>query len=107
MWQGKFFGGLRQTVDLAEAGGEPDFAVVGGGLELKGLRVDTPGALAAAMDEAFSCDRPVVLDVRVDPDATPIHSYRRRLDEGKSYPRPGTIYQLPPWRRSPDVRRSR
>jgi acetolactate synthase-1/2/3 large subunit len=106
MWQRMFFDGLRQSVDLADASGGPDFAVVGSGLGLKGLRVDTPGALAAAMDEAFSCDRPVVLDVRVDPDATPIHSYRRRLDEGKSYPRPGTVYQLPPWRRSPDLKRS-
>jgi acetolactate synthase-1/2/3 large subunit len=103
MWQRMFFEGLRQSVDLADATGGPDFAVVGGGLGLKGLRVDTPEALAAAMDEAFSCDRPVVLDVRVDPDATPIHSYRRRLDEGKSYPRPGTVYQLPPWHRSPDL----
>jgi acetolactate synthase-1/2/3 large subunit len=106
MWQRMFFVGLRQSVDLADAGGGPDFAVVGGGLGLKGLRVDTPEALATAMDEAFSSDRPVVLDVRVDPDATPIHSYRRRLDEGKSYPRPGTVYQLPPWRRSPDLKRS-
>jgi acetolactate synthase-1/2/3 large subunit len=103
MWQRMFFDGLRQSVDLADAGGGPDFAVVGGGLGLKGRRVDTPDALAVAMDEAFASDRPVVLDVRVDPDATPIHSYRRRLDEGKLYPRPGTVYQLPPWRRSPDL----
>ena len=46
-----------------------------------------------------------VLDVRIDPGATPIPSYRRRLDEGKTYPRPGTVYQLPQWRRSPDLKR--
>ena len=100
MWQRMFFEGLQQSVDLEG----PDFAKVGDGLGLHGRRVEEPGALAAAMDEAFSSDRPVVLDVRIDPAATPIHSYRRRLAEGKSYPRPGTVYQLPPWRRSPELK---
>jgi len=50
---------------------------------------------------SLAATRPVVVDVRTDPMATPIHSYRGRLAEGKSYPRPGTVYQLPPpWRRS-------
>ena len=100
MWQRMFFGDLRQSVDL----GGPDFAVVAGGLGLKGIRVDEPARLGSAIDEAFACDRPVVLDVRISPDATPIHSYRRRLDEGKTYPRPGTVFQLPPWRRSPGLK---
>jgi acetolactate synthase-1/2/3 large subunit len=42
-----------------------------------------------------------VVEVRVDPAATPIHSYRRRLEQGGTHPRPGTVYQLPAWRRSP------
>ncbi len=99
MWQRLFFDGLQQSVDLSG----PDFAVVAGGLGLKGIRVDEPDRLAGAMDEAFTCDAPVVMDVRIDPDATPIHSYRRRLAEGRTYPRPGTVYQLPPWRRSPSL----
>ena len=102
MWQQMFFSGLRQSVDLGGEGG-PDFAAVAEGLGARGLRVVEPGAIVSAMDEAFASDRPVVIDVRIDPGATPIHSYRRRLDEGKSYPRPGTVYQLPPWRRSPSL----
>jgi acetolactate synthase-1/2/3 large subunit len=46
-------------------------------------------------------DGPAVVEVRVDPSATPIHSYRRRLEQGGTHPRPGTVYQLPAWRRSP------
>lgn len=106
MLQRMFFDGLHQSVDLQTAAGLPDFAAVAEGLGARGLRVEKPEALVAAMDEAFSCDRPVVLDVRTDPTATPIHSYRRRLQEGKSYPRPGTVYQLPPWRRSPDLKQN-
>ena len=100
MWQRMFFEGLRQSVDLTG----PDFSVVAGGLGLKGIRVDEPSRLGDALDEAFAGDVPAVVDVRVDPNATPIHSYRRRLAEGKAYARPGTVYQLPPWRRSPDLK---
>src|SRR4029077_16647063 len=96
-----FFDGLRQSVDLEGEGVAPDFAAVAGGLGCEGIRVERPEDLADALDAAFAATRPVVLDVRTDPLATPIHSYRRRLAEGKSYPRPGTVYQLPPWRRSP------
>jgi acetolactate synthase-1/2/3 large subunit len=103
MWQRMFFEGLRQSVDLEGEGVGPDFAAVAEGLGARGLRVTDPSQLASAMDEAFECERPVVVDVRIDPGATPIQSYRRRLDEGKSYPRPGTVYQLPPWRRSPSL----
>jgi acetolactate synthase I/II/III large subunit len=103
MWQRMFFEGLRQSVDLEGEAGAPDFAGVAEGLGARGLRVTEPGQLGAAMAEAFTCERPVVIDVRIDPGATPIHSYRRRLDEGKSHPRPGTVYQLPPWRRSPSL----
>jgi acetolactate synthase-1/2/3 large subunit len=103
MWQKMFFEGLRQSVDLQDQGGLPDFAAVAEGLGLHGIRVAEPAQLAGAMEEAFASDRPVVVEVRVDPGATPIHSYRRRLDEGRSYPRPGTVYQLPGWRRSPSL----
>jgi len=101
IWQRLFFDGLRESVDLEGEAVSPNFAEVARGLGCEGIRVERPDALAAALDAAFAATRPVVLDVRTDPMATPVHSYRRRLAEGKSYPRPGTVYQLPPWRRSP------
>jgi acetolactate synthase-1/2/3 large subunit len=101
MWQRLFFDGLRQSVDLEGEGGFPDFAAVARGLGCEGIRVERPDELGDALEAAFAATRPVVLDVKTEPLATPVHSYRRRLAEGKSYPRPGTVYQLPPWRRSP------
>ncbi len=102
IWQRLFFEGLRQSVDLTTAAGPPDFAAAARALGCEGIRVEQTSELVDAMHEAFACSRPVVVDVRTDPLATPVHSYRRRLAEGKSYPRPGTVYELPPWRRSPD-----
>lgn len=101
MWQRLFFEGLRQSVDLEGEAGGPNFSQVATGLDCEGIRVEEPGALGESLDAAFAATRPVVVDVRTDPMATPIHSYRRRLAEGKSYPRPGTVYQLPRWRCSP------
>jgi acetolactate synthase-1/2/3 large subunit len=103
IWQRLFFDGLRESVDLEGETMSPNFAEAARGLGCDGIRVDQPGELADALREAFAATRPVVVDVRTDPMATPVHSYRRRLAEGKSYPRPGTVYQLPPWRRSPDI----
>jgi acetolactate synthase-1/2/3 large subunit len=103
MWQRLFFEGLRQSVDLEGEAGAPDFAQVAVGLGCDGIRVERPGDLGDSLDAAFAATRPVVVDVRTDPMATPIHSYRHRLAEGKAYPRPGTVYGLPPWRRSPGL----
>ena len=101
MWQQLFFDGLRQSVDLGAGDRMPDFAAAARALGCEGISVQDPSELAGAFDEAFACTRPVVVDVRADPMATPIHGYQRRLKEGKAYPRPGTVYELPPWRRSP------
>jgi acetolactate synthase-1/2/3 large subunit len=103
IWQRLFFDGLRESVDLEGEAGGANFADVARGLGCDGIRVERPDDLAAAMDAAFAAMRPVVVDVRTEQLATPVHSYRRRLAEGKSYPRPGTVYQLPPWRRSADA----
>ena len=103
IWQRLFFEGLRQSVDLEGEAGGPNFAQVATGLGCEGIRVEQPGDLGDSLDAAFAATRPVVVDVRTDPMATPVHSYRRRLAEGKSYPRPGTVYGLPPWRRSPGL----
>jgi acetolactate synthase-1/2/3 large subunit len=103
IWQRLFFDGLRESVDLEGEGLSPNFATVAQGLGCEGIRVERPDEITGALDAAFAGTRPVVVDVRTDPMATPIHSYRRRLAEGKSYPRPGTVYQLPPWRRSQEL----
>jgi pyruvate dehydrogenase (quinone) len=39
---------------------------------LKGLFVDDPARLGAAFDEAFASDRPVVLEVKTDPNVPPL-----------------------------------
>ena len=39
---------------------------------LKGIYVDDPGALGAAWDEALAADRPVVLEVKTDPEIAPL-----------------------------------
>ena len=41
-------------------------------LGLKGVRVDTPDAVAAAWDEALSADRPVVYEAVTDPEVPPL-----------------------------------
>jgi len=99
MWQRMFFGGLRQSVDLQTP--PPAFAEAARGLGCAGFHADEPSGIGEALDAAFATDGPAVVEVRVDPSATPIHSYRRRLEQGGTHPRPGTVYQLPAWRRSP------
>jgi acetolactate synthase-1/2/3 large subunit len=101
IWQRLFFDGLRQSVDLEDGPLGPSFAGVARALGCEGFLADRPAHVADALDAAFAAERPSVVEVRTDPDATPIHSYRRRLEEPKPYPRPGTAYQLPPWRLSP------
>ena len=101
MWQRLYFDGLRESVDLEGPSLRPSFAAAARGLGCEGFTVERPDQIAGALDAALGSDRPVVVDVRIDPAATPIHSFRRRLAEGGRYPRPGTIYQLPRWHRSP------
>jgi acetolactate synthase I/II/III large subunit len=101
MWQHLFFEGLRQSVDLENERLRPSYAGVAEALGCVGLRVERPGELGDALDAALAADRPAVIDIRTDPSSTPIHSYRRRFAEMASYPRPGTVYELVPWRRSP------
>ncbi|PDT82267.1 acetolactate synthase [Bradyrhizobium sp. Y36] len=102
MWEEFYFSNLRQSVDLSFDGG-PNYAAAAEALGLKGIRVKTPDQIEKAMDEAFAHDGPVVLEVIIDPRATPIHSFRRRLrHSGKALPRPGTVYELREWKKSPD-----
>jgi acetolactate synthase I/II/III large subunit len=101
MWQQLFFDGLRQSVDLESERLRPSYAGVAEALGCVGLRAEQPSELGDALDAAFAADRPAVVDIRTDPSSTPIHGYRRRLAEARSYPRPGAVYELVPWRRSP------
>ena len=101
MWQRLFFEGLRQSVDLDVPAGAVSFAGAAEALGCAGFPVDDPAKLGPALDEAFASGRPAVVDVRTDPEATPIHSYRRRISEGGTHPRPGSVYELIEWRVSP------
>jgi pyruvate dehydrogenase (quinone) len=51
---------------------------------LRGIFVDTPDRLAGAWDEALSSDRPVVLEVRTDPNVPPLPSHIT-LDQAKAF----------------------
>jgi len=101
MWQRLYFDGLRESVDLEGPLAHPSFAAAARGLGCEGFTVERPDQIAGVLDAAMGSDRPVVVDVRIDPAATPIHSFRRRLAEGGQFPRPGTVYGLPAWHRSP------
>jgi pyruvate dehydrogenase (quinone) len=52
----------------------PDFAYAKFGemLGFRGILVDSPDRLASAWQEALSSDRPVVLEVRTDPEVVPL-----------------------------------
>lgn len=50
----------------------------------KGIRVSDPEKISSAWDEALSADRPVVLDVRTDPDVPPLPPHIT-LKQAKAY----------------------
>jgi acetolactate synthase I/II/III large subunit len=101
MWQRLYFGDLRLSVDLEGPSARPSFAGAAQSLGCPAFAVERPADLAGALDAALASDGPAVIEVRIDPAATPIHSFRRRLDEGGTLPRPGTVVRVPAWHRSP------
>lgn len=106
MWQEIFFEGLRQSVDLETPESQPNFAAAGAAMGCLGIKVEKPEDLGAALDQAFAAEGPVVLEVRIDPRATPLHSFRRRLaegSEGRVFDRPGATYELRPWAKSAEA----
>jgi len=103
MWQHLHYEGLRYSVDLESQSVSPDYAAAASALGCKGIRVDKPSELSDAFDEAFAAEGPAVVEVRIDPEATPIDSYAKRLQSGKFYPRPGTVYRSRDWRHSATV----
>jgi pyruvate dehydrogenase (quinone) len=59
---------FEASQDLPDLG-YADYAELAG---LRGIRVDEPGQIAAAWDQALAADRPVVLEAVTDPDIPPI-----------------------------------
>jgi acetolactate synthase-1/2/3 large subunit len=103
-WQ-KFFFNQTLSVDLESQSTVPGYAAAGTAMGLKGIYVEKPDEIGAALDEAFAHDGPSVVEVRIDDMATPIHSYKRRLlePEDKQRVRPGKVYKLRDWKVSPDL----
>ncbi len=103
-WQ-KFYFGRTVSVDLETQGTTPGYAAAGEAMGLKGFYVEKPDEIGAALDAAFAHDGPSVVEVRIDEMATPIHSFKRRLQEpdDKQRQRPGTVYKLRDWKVSPDL----
>lgn len=103
-WQ-KFYFGQTISVDLETRSAVPGYAAAASALGLKGIYVEKPDEIAAALDEAFAHDGPSVVEVRIDEMATPIHSFKRRLQEpdDKERVRPGKVYKLRDWKVSPDL----
>jgi pyruvate dehydrogenase (quinone) len=52
----------------------PDFpyAAYAESLGLRGIRIDAPDQIAAALDDAFAADRPVLIEAVTDPTVPPI-----------------------------------
>ena len=103
-WQ-KFYFGETISVDLETQGTVPGYAAAASALGLKGIYVEKPDEIGAALDEAFAHDGPSVVEVRIDDMATPIHSFKRRLQEPETTERvrPGKVYKLRDWKVSPDL----
>jgi pyruvate dehydrogenase (quinone) len=74
-WELRALGGspkVAETQDLPNL----DYAAYARMLGLKGIRLDRPEDIGAAWDEALAADRPVLIDVRADPNvvALPPHA---------------------------------
>jgi pyruvate dehydrogenase (quinone) len=70
-WEMRVFAGNPEYPASQEV---PDFPYAGYAeqLGLKGIRVDTPEAVAPAWEEALAADRPVVYEAVTDPDVPPL-----------------------------------
>ena len=81
-WEMREVGDPRwDTSQLVE---EMDYAGYAQLLGLRGIRVDKPEQVAAAWDEAFAADRPVLLDVHTDPNVPPLPAHIS-FDEAKGF----------------------
>jgi pyruvate dehydrogenase (quinone) len=76
-WEQRVMEGDPKFVAAQEV---PDFgyAAFAKSLGLKGIRVDRPEQIATAWQEAFSADRPVVLEAVTDPEVPPLPPHMTR-----------------------------
>lgn len=104
LWQELYFKNV-QSSKLESQDVVPGYAAAARALGLKGIYVAKPAEIGAALDEAFAHEGPSVVEVRIDDRATPIHSFKRRMQETeeKPRPRPGTVYKLREWKVSPTL----
>jgi len=104
LWQEIFFKNVQSAM-LETQSVKPGYAGAATALGLKGIYVEKPDDIGAALDEAFAHDGPSVVEIRIDDRATPIHSFKRRMKEGADAPRPrpGTVYKLREFKISPDL----
>jgi pyruvate dehydrogenase (quinone) len=70
-WEMRAMAGAPKFVE-SQSLPDVDYAGFARSLGLQGINVETPDAIGAAWDSAFSAPRPTVLDVRCDPDVPPI-----------------------------------
>ncbi|MBT0769414.1 thiamine pyrophosphate-requiring protein [Kineosporia sp. J2-2] len=70
-WELRSMGGSPKFVE-SQSLPEVSYADFATGIGLEGITVDRPQDLGRAWDQALTCGRPAVLDVRVDPDFPPI-----------------------------------
>jgi acetolactate synthase I/II/III large subunit len=70
------FGGYTDACDFAPV----DHAAIARACGLRGIRVEQPDQIRAALEDALACGEPVVLDVITDPDAyPPITAFQGKL----------------------------
>jgi len=72
-WEMRIVGDPRwDTAQMVES---MDYAGYGELLGFKGIRVNDPEDIDAALDEAFAADRPVVLNLKADPNTPPLPAH--------------------------------
>jgi len=79
-WQELFYQKRYCEVDLSVS---PDYVKLAEAYGLRGLRVETPEAARAVLQEALEVDEPVVVDCVVEPEENvyPMVAPGKRLDE--------------------------
>jgi pyruvate dehydrogenase (quinone) len=70
-WEMRAMEGAPKFVE-SQALPDVDYAAFARSIGLQGINVDRPNQIGAAWDTALQADRPVVLDVRCDPNVPPI-----------------------------------
>src|SRR5699024_5138446 len=72
-WEMRVAGDPRwDTAQLVEP---MDYAGYADLLGFKGIRVEDPDDIGAALDQAFAADRPVILSVKTDPNTPPLPAH--------------------------------